>query len=607
MKHTFTIGLSLVALLTGTPAVAQPASDAVYLVTIRPEAAVDRIDSVGEDLARTYGGTVVEIRAAEDTVLMRLPPARMSTIARDPRITSIVEPNSSPNRINRIAGDVAEVVPWRTGVSYSYDGAGNVTATGSDRFVYDVASRLVQSSVNGVTRTYEYDSFGNRTKCMQGTTDCQQHTINAANNRINGSNNHDSAGNVTKLDGHEYTYDAVNMQTRDVDTVSGVTREYVYTADDERIALYTVNQWWRWTIRDTSGKVLREYMSEDGDAGKGTDKWQWAKDYVWRDGVLLATRQKPPGSNGGVTYHYHVDHLGTPRRITDPSDRIVGFHDYFAFGPETGTGKSEPSLSLFKYTAHERDIRESSTSPPLDYMMARYYSATAARFLSQDPVLDVKRSLKTPQLWNRYAYVANNPLRFVDPRGEYRCTGWSSECEDFERGLMILRAAAAEAARAKRPGATRLADLVTFFGKRGEDNGVQVNFGTIKTRGGGLSPAMGTTFDAKTSVVTVIVDRAHYASDSDNYFLMAVRQAHEGDHGLQFRADPSRATSLSRRMLMSGEVSAYRTQAYVHNALGINDTYSQLWTEEKGFDPTEIATWAIHSVAITCVSAPCKP
>jgi RHS repeat-associated protein len=66
-----------------------------------------------------------------------------------------------------------------------------------------------------------------------------------------------------------------------------------------------------------------------------------------------------------------------------------------------------------KYTGHERDLLASNPNT-LDYMHARYYSPTAGRFLSVDPVLG---NPSAPQSWNRYAYVANNPLNRIDPDG----------------------------------------------------------------------------------------------------------------------------------------------------------------------------------------------
>jgi hypothetical protein len=47
-------------------------------------------------------------------------------------------------------------------------------------------------------------------------------------------------------------------------------------------------------------------------------------------------------------------------------------------------------------------------------MHARYYNPTVGRFLSVDPELGDPQS---PQSWNRYAYVMNNPLNHTDPTG----------------------------------------------------------------------------------------------------------------------------------------------------------------------------------------------
>ena len=53
------------------------------------------------------------------------------------------------------------------------------------------------------------------------------------------------------------------------------------------------------------------------------------------------------------------------------------------------------------------------------YFGARYYRAEIGRFTTIDPVYTWKENLADPQRWNRYGYVRNNPLRFVDPDG--RC------------------------------------------------------------------------------------------------------------------------------------------------------------------------------------------
>ncbi len=63
-----------------------------------------------------------------------------------------------------------------------------------------------------------------------------------------------------------------------------------------------------------------------------------------------------------------------------------------------------------RFTSKERD-----SETGLDYFGARYYSGAQGRFTGPDPG---PYDLKNPQSLNRYAYVINNPLKFVDPSGE---------------------------------------------------------------------------------------------------------------------------------------------------------------------------------------------
>lgn len=66
----------------------------------------------------------------------------------------------------------------------------------------------------------------------------------------------------------------------------------------------------------------------------------------------------------------------------------------------------------YKFTGKERD-----TETGLDNFGARYDSSSFGRFTSPDSKLMTTRHIIDPQKWNRYAYVRNNPLAFVDPDG----------------------------------------------------------------------------------------------------------------------------------------------------------------------------------------------
>ncbi|MBI2850861.1 MAG: RHS repeat-associated core domain-containing protein [Chloroflexi bacterium] len=65
-------------------------------------------------------------------------------------------------------------------------------------------------------------------------------------------------------------------------------------------------------------------------------------------------------------------------------------------------------------------------STGLYYYGARYYDPTIGRFISADTVV---QNQANPQSMNRYSYVFNNPLRYVDPTGLW---------VEFENELEVL-------------------------------------------------------------------------------------------------------------------------------------------------------------------------
>ena len=142
---------------------------------------------------------------------------------------------------------------------------------------------------------------------------------------------------------------------------------------------------------------------------------------------LGATRGSGAGQGGGTEGAVHIqwlvtDHLGTPRIIADLSGSLTGIkrHDYLPFGEElgasiggrtSGQGYSGTDNVRQKFTSKERD-----NETGLDYFGARYYSGAQGRFTSPDPV---GPDPLNPQTLNRYRYAMNNPLRYIDPTGEY--------------------------------------------------------------------------------------------------------------------------------------------------------------------------------------------
>jgi RHS repeat-associated protein len=154
------------------------------------------------------------------------------------------------------------------------------------------------------------------------------------------------------------------------------------------------------------------------------------RDYV-RSGV--------GGSGGGsvnssLQIHWLItDQLGTPRMIVDQSGTLASVerHDYLPFGEEL-SGTAIGRTSALGYSANDNvrqqfNQKERDNETGLDFFEARYFSSTQGRFTSPDPYNpvvdsqeedDLEEYLGQPQNWNRYTFVWNNPLRFVDPNGE---------------------------------------------------------------------------------------------------------------------------------------------------------------------------------------------
>lgn len=115
-----------------------------------------------------------------------------------------------------------------------------------------------------------------------------------------------------------------------------------------------------------------------------------------------------------------TDQLGTPRMIADKTGSLAGVkrHDYLPFGEEVsaGTGNRTNTQGYTadslrqQFTGKERDAETN-----LDYFGARFYSGTQGRFTGVDPG---PFTATDPQSFNRYSYVQNNPLKFLDPTGE---------------------------------------------------------------------------------------------------------------------------------------------------------------------------------------------
>jgi RHS repeat-associated protein len=131
----------------------------------------------------------------------------------------------------------------------------------------------------------------------------------------------------------------------------------------------------------------------------------WTRGYVYMGGQMVALQ----GGTGGAVSWVHQDPVTKSQRVTNSSGTIVSTIDLDPFGGETARS-AQSAFQPRKYTTYERDSNGS------DEAMHRRFDSTARRFSQPDPY-DGSYSRTNPQSFNRYAYVQNDLVNFVDPSG----------------------------------------------------------------------------------------------------------------------------------------------------------------------------------------------
>ncbi len=250
--------------------------------------------------------------------------------------------------------------------AFAYDAVGNRTTNGS---VVNTGNQLTADA----NFTYQYDDNGNLTrKTLLATGNYSQYTYDAEN-RLTQVQEF-AAGNPTAITTSSYRYDGLGRRIEKA--ANGQTRRYIYDGED----------------------ILLEY---DG------------------SNVLQARYTHGPGidepiavTKGATTLFYHQDGLGSVTDLTDSVGATAKSYSYDAYGNilDSPGAVDQP----YTYTGREFDAETG-----LYYYRARYYDPNTGRFISRDPF-----SLPgSPNSINAYAFVRNNPARFLDPFGLFpNCT-----------------------------------------------------------------------------------------------------------------------------------------------------------------------------------------
>ncbi|MGH7486033.1 MAG: RHS repeat-associated core domain-containing protein, partial [bacterium] len=194
---------------------------------------------------------------------------------------------------------------------------------------------------------------------------------------LNGNLTNDGNGNITytwdardrltatSASNSTFQYDPLGRRTKKV--TSGTTRRFHYDGINPVQEL------------DNAGNILANVLT-----GLGIDEF--------------FTRSGSPGTRTLLG-----DALNSTLALADDTGTVQTTYTYEPFGTSSVTGQS--NTNSYQYTGREND------GTGLDYYRARYYYPARQRFISEDPI-----ELAASDI-NLYAYVANDPLGYVDPLG----------------------------------------------------------------------------------------------------------------------------------------------------------------------------------------------
>ena len=265
----------------------------------------------------------------------------------------------------------------------------NSSDTQTCNYTHDDLARVATANCGtAANQSFSYDAFGNISESGSPYSFQPTYTTNPPTNRfatIPGTTpSYDANGNVLSDGNHAYAWDSDGNSIA-VDSVS-----LTFDAMDRMVE------------QNRSGTYTQVVYGPGGGKLALMNGSSLTKALVPLPGQATAVY-----TSSGLDHYRHSDWLGSARLTSSPSQSYISSVAYAPFG-ETYASYGTTDIS---FTRQNPD----TVSSDYDFLYRPY--STQGRWPTPDPSGLSAVDPTNPQSWNRYPYVLNAPLAFVDPNG----------------------------------------------------------------------------------------------------------------------------------------------------------------------------------------------
>jgi len=366
-------------------------------------------------------------------------------------------------------GNIVAVTPYSGLEEYVYDRlnrlieAAALDGFGTHIYTYDTNGNRTDQVNNLVPIEYEYEPASNRMKAIDGdpnaveldangnTTMLRGRTLtHTPDNRLaevsQGGNwqarfRYNSAGERVRkvvpapgaagaygaVHTRVYVYDGNARLMAEAGPTGQATREYIYLPDRPLAVLDrtpTSNELFLRADFDGDGTItgsdflewyLNHYVPADASKDVTGDGVMGQEDYDLI-GACVTNQNCTAATYTRTLYYVHVDHLGTPRVLSDSAGTAVWYAAYDPFGgAQTVEDLDGDGTAVALNLRFPGQYFDAETG--LHYNYFRYYDPQSGRYVTSDPI-GLEGGLNT------FLYVKGDPISFVDPRGLESPIGW---------------------------------------------------------------------------------------------------------------------------------------------------------------------------------------